>query len=50
MLIVAILLTIISALLWIGVIALVFYGVRQLIRQDNERGANVTSSARAGAQ
>lgn len=35
MLAVAILLTIISALLWMGVLVLVIYGVRQLIRHNS---------------
>lgn len=48
MLAVAILLTIVSALLWAGVLALAIYGVRQLIRQDKERGSNITSGGRAG--
>ena len=48
MLVVAILLTIVSALLWAGVLALAIYGVRQLIRQDKEHGGNITSSGRAG--
>lgn len=48
MLVVAILLTIVSALLWAGVLALAIYGVRQLIRQDKEHGGSITSNGRAG--
>lgn len=48
MLAVAILLTIISALLWMGVLVLVIYGVRQLMRHDKEHGVKVTSSGEVG--
>lgn len=48
MLVVAILLTIVSALLWAGVLALAIYGVRQLIRHDKEHGIKAASDGGAG--
>ncbi len=48
MLAIAILLTIVSALLWAGVFALAFYGIRQLMQQDKERSLNPDSRDSVG--